>query len=208
MANKRSFCFIIAFHTFVTLENRLTSQCPSSWPVVITMKKKLAGTWKTNFKKRILAGPNEWQQVCNWSNLNKVVEVVKGRILAGWAQKSPKPCSGGCLGLVIYKDLKHSGSGKTLAAPFWSLPPTWDIYVAISLNGHNKGELKSIFDSRSSKLHYEPMSPRRSSCVIYGRCRKKKLPDVGQFYRDTCQLPKAHNLVVFGLTLWSGRTGS
>jgi hypothetical protein len=31
-------------------------------------------------KERILAGPNEWQQVCN---LKKPVEVVKGRILAG-----------------------------------------------------------------------------------------------------------------------------
>ena len=46
MANKQSFYFIIAFHDFVTLKNRLTYQCPSSWPVVITMKKKLAGTWK------------------------------------------------------------------------------------------------------------------------------------------------------------------
>ena len=25
--------------------------------------------------------------------LEKLVEVVKGRILAGWAQKSPEPCS-------------------------------------------------------------------------------------------------------------------
>ena len=48
MANRRSFCFIIAFHNFATLKNRLTYQCPSSWPVVITMKKKLAGTWKKN----------------------------------------------------------------------------------------------------------------------------------------------------------------
>ena len=68
MANKRSFCFIIAFHNFATLENWLTYQCPSSWPVVITMKKKLAGTWKTY---RILAGPNQWQQVCNRSNPEK-----------------------------------------------------------------------------------------------------------------------------------------
>jgi hypothetical protein len=66
MANMRSFGFIIAFHTFATLENRLTYQCPSSWPVVITMKKKLAGNLKIKF--RILAGPNEWQQVCNRSN--------------------------------------------------------------------------------------------------------------------------------------------
>jgi hypothetical protein len=48
MANMQSFCFNIAFHNFATLENRLTYQCPSSWPVVNTMKKKLAGTWKKN----------------------------------------------------------------------------------------------------------------------------------------------------------------
>jgi hypothetical protein len=51
MANKRSFCFIIAFHDFATLENRLTYQCPNSWPVVIKMKKKLAGTWKKRKRK-------------------------------------------------------------------------------------------------------------------------------------------------------------
>jgi hypothetical protein len=34
-------------------------------------------------KYRILAGPNEWQQVCNRSNTEKPVEVWKGRILAG-----------------------------------------------------------------------------------------------------------------------------
>jgi hypothetical protein len=48
MANMRSFCFIIAFHDLDTLENRLTYQCPSSWPVVITVKKKLADTWEKN----------------------------------------------------------------------------------------------------------------------------------------------------------------
>jgi hypothetical protein len=31
---------------FATLENRLTYQCPSSWPVVIAMKKKLASNYK------------------------------------------------------------------------------------------------------------------------------------------------------------------
>ena len=46
MVNKRSFCFTIAFHNFDTLEDRFTYQCPSSWPVVITMKKNLADTWK------------------------------------------------------------------------------------------------------------------------------------------------------------------
>jgi hypothetical protein len=30
MANMQSFCFIIAFHKFATLKNRLTYQCPSS----------------------------------------------------------------------------------------------------------------------------------------------------------------------------------
>jgi hypothetical protein len=44
MANKRSFGFIIAIRIFATLENQLTYQYPSSWPVVTTMKKKLAGT--------------------------------------------------------------------------------------------------------------------------------------------------------------------
>ena len=44
-------------------------------------------------KYRILAGPNEWQKVCNRSNPEKAVEVVKGQILAGGAQKSPEPCS-------------------------------------------------------------------------------------------------------------------
>jgi hypothetical protein len=34
-------------------------------------------------KYRILAGPNEWQQVCNRSNPEKPIEIVKGRILAG-----------------------------------------------------------------------------------------------------------------------------
>jgi hypothetical protein len=35
-----------------TLENRLTYQCPSSWPVVITMKKKLGNTSKKKKKKK------------------------------------------------------------------------------------------------------------------------------------------------------------
>jgi hypothetical protein len=62
-------------HTFATLKNRLTYQCPSSWPVVITMKTKLAGTWKSY---RILAGPNEWQQVCNRSNPAKTGRSCEG----------------------------------------------------------------------------------------------------------------------------------
>ena len=50
-----AFAFVIAIHNFATLKTWLTYQCPSSWPVVITMKKKLADTGK---KYRILAGPN------------------------------------------------------------------------------------------------------------------------------------------------------
>jgi hypothetical protein len=40
------------------------------------MKKKLAGTWKK--KKRVLAGPNEWQQVCNQSNPEKIGRSCEG----------------------------------------------------------------------------------------------------------------------------------
>ena len=46
MTNMRGFCFIIAFHNFTTLKIWLTYQSPNSWPVVITMKKKLTDTWK------------------------------------------------------------------------------------------------------------------------------------------------------------------
>ena len=93
MANMRNFCFIIAFHKFATLENRLTYQCPSSWLVVITMKKKLARHLKENIEY--------WPVQMNGKKcatgriLKKPVEVVKGRILAGSVQKSPEPWQGG-----------------------------------------------------------------------------------------------------------------
>jgi hypothetical protein len=92
MANKWSFCFIIAFHNFATLENRLTYRCPRSWPVVITMKKKLAGTWE----KTIGYWPVQMNgnKFATGQILRKPVEVVKGWILAGGAQKSPEPWSG------------------------------------------------------------------------------------------------------------------
>jgi hypothetical protein len=104
MANKRSFCFIIAFHNFATLKNRLTYPCASSWPVVITLKKKLAGTWK------IYIG--YWPVQMNGNKfatgeiLEKPVEVVKGRILAGWAQRSSEPWPG--VGHVSEKALCRS----------------------------------------------------------------------------------------------------
>ena len=81
MTNRRNFCFIIAFHKFATLEYRLTYQCPSSWPVAITMKKKLADTSKKNI--------GYWPVQINGNKfatgqiLRQPVEVVKGRILAG-----------------------------------------------------------------------------------------------------------------------------
>jgi hypothetical protein len=75
MANKQSFCFIIAFHNFATLENRLTyHQRPSSWPVVITMKKKSIGYRPVQINGNKFA---------TGEILRKLVEVVKGRILAG-----------------------------------------------------------------------------------------------------------------------------
>ena len=96
------------------------------------------------------------------------------------------------------------------AAPFWSLPPTSDnICVAISLNAHDKGELKVIFQFTVIKTSLRAYESLTVSCVMdgrnmhiyhYGRCRKKKLCGVGQFSNDTCQLSKDYNLVMFGLT--------
>jgi hypothetical protein len=69
------------FHNFATLKNQLTHQCPSSWPGVITMKKKLAGNWgkiKGYWPVQINSNKFATGQV-----LEKPVEVAKGRILAG-----------------------------------------------------------------------------------------------------------------------------
>jgi len=71
----RSFCFIIAFQNFATSENRLTYQCPSSWPVVITMKNKLAGTWEKKGYWRVQINGNTF---ATGQILKKLVEVVKG----------------------------------------------------------------------------------------------------------------------------------
>ena len=76
MVNMWSFCFIIAFHNFDILKNQLTYQCPSSWPVVITTKKKLAGTWKINIGYEMVQ--NYWQQGCNQSNLEKIGRSCEG----------------------------------------------------------------------------------------------------------------------------------
>ena len=89
MANKQRFCFIIAFHSFTTLKDQLTYQCPSSWLVVITMKKKLAGTCKK--EKGYWPVQFNGNKFATGQILKKPVEVVKGRILAGRAQKYPEP---------------------------------------------------------------------------------------------------------------------
>ena len=94
MTNTWSFCFIIAFHDIATLEkNRLTYQCPSSWPVVITMKEEIS-----QHLKNIYIG--YWPVQMNGNKfatdqiLRNPVEVVKERILAGWAPKSPESWAG------------------------------------------------------------------------------------------------------------------
>jgi hypothetical protein len=64
-----------------TLEIWLTYQCPSSWLVVITMKKKLAGTWKKNIG--YWAVQMNGNKFATGQILEKPVEIVKGRIFAG-----------------------------------------------------------------------------------------------------------------------------
>jgi hypothetical protein len=82
MTDRRSFCFIVAFHNFATLENWVTYQCPSYWPIFITMKKKLAGTLKKE-KKGYWPVQMNGNKFATGQILEKPVEVVKGRILAG-----------------------------------------------------------------------------------------------------------------------------
>jgi hypothetical protein len=78
----RSFCFITAFHNFATLNNRLTYQCPSSWPVVITMKKTSAGIFF--YKKKDIGRSKSMATTLQpVKSSKKLVEVVKGQILAG-----------------------------------------------------------------------------------------------------------------------------
>jgi hypothetical protein len=82
MADRRSFCFIIALHNFATLENRLTYQCQSSWPVVITINDEEISR---HLKKSIVYWPVQMngKKFTTGRILRKPVEVVKGQILAG-----------------------------------------------------------------------------------------------------------------------------
>jgi hypothetical protein len=86
MANIQSFCFIIAFHNFPILKNWLSYQCPSFWPVVITMKKKLTGTWGKKKKKREDINRSRFNdnKFATSQILKKPVEVVKGGISFSW----------------------------------------------------------------------------------------------------------------------------
>jgi hypothetical protein len=81
MANKQNFASLLHFIILLHSKIWLTYQCPSSWPVVIKMKKTFAGTWKKNV--------GCWPVQMNGNKfatgkiLGNPVEVVKGRILAG-----------------------------------------------------------------------------------------------------------------------------
>ena len=91
MTSMRSFCFIIAFHNFATLENRLTYQL---MPRFLTgchyNEEEISRHLNKNY--RILAPVQmNGDKFASGQILRKPVEVVKGRILAGWTQKSPKP---------------------------------------------------------------------------------------------------------------------
>ena len=65
------------------------------------MKNKLTGTWKI-YRRSVQINGNKFTigQI-----LGKPVEVVKGRILAGWAQKSPAHC-----GELLVKPTPTGGS--------------------------------------------------------------------------------------------------
>jgi hypothetical protein len=81
MANMRNFCFIIAFHDFSTLENRLTYQCT----------KILAGCHdkEEEISQHLEKDIGYWPVQVNGNKfatgqiLGKLVELVKGRNLAG-----------------------------------------------------------------------------------------------------------------------------
>ena len=91
MVKKQTFASLLRFIILLHWKNWLTYQCPSSWPVVITINeeeisrhlKKSTGYWPVQING---------DKFTTGQILKKQVEVVKGRILAGWAQKSLEPC--------------------------------------------------------------------------------------------------------------------
>jgi hypothetical protein len=84
MTNIRSFCFIIAFHHFVNWKTGL-----------LVNAQVLAGChfneeeirWHLKKIYKILAGPNEWQQVCNWSNPEKTGRSCEGAVFSWMSSK-------------------------------------------------------------------------------------------------------------------------
>jgi hypothetical protein len=88
----RSFCFIIAFHNFATLKKQLTHQCPELLAGCHYNEEEIS-RHLTKRKYRILAGPNEWQQVCNRSNPEETGRSCEGADFS-WLiepKKSPEP---------------------------------------------------------------------------------------------------------------------
>jgi hypothetical protein len=83
MANMRNFCFILAFHNFATLEK----------VACLSMPKFLASCHNNEEEIRILAGPNEWQQVCNRSNSEKTGRSCEGADFSWLTSKSPEKVS-------------------------------------------------------------------------------------------------------------------
>ena len=75
MANRRSFCVIIAFYSLLHWKSGLL--------IIAQVLGRLLLQWRRNQpalrgKKRILASPNSWQQVCNRSNPEKTGRSCEG----------------------------------------------------------------------------------------------------------------------------------
>jgi hypothetical protein len=78
-------CFIIAFHNFATLKNRLTLSMPRFLACCHYSEEEIS--WHLKKKYRILAGPNEWQQVYNRSNPEKTGRGCEGADFSWWNSK-------------------------------------------------------------------------------------------------------------------------
>jgi hypothetical protein len=86
MANMQSFCFIIASQKFATVGNRLTYL---SMPKFLTTCHHNEEEISRHLKQQywILAGPNSWQQVSNWSNPGTTGRSYEGADLSWLSSK-------------------------------------------------------------------------------------------------------------------------